>query len=245
MPTTDAGCKNSPSCITLYCGSIQFGWSACHSPTCCTINTTTATLVLRQLCRGTLCGWLKFHIAHFLKYISVWNSWKLLPGKNPWPWHTCRCTVTQGEAWHPDTDCMRAEHYFLQSAVLTAVFFPLLALIINKPHGSLHLLIAAATVIWHRRLPGLTFTQKSGRAFLFLILVNLFAISQCQTDARTQSIRFTQEWLGHAGVNHSWFIISAAADTFLVQKLCDVRDDGFKDQAFLERSSGAGCTSQL
>lgn len=136
---------------------------------------------------------------------------------------------------------MRAR-YLLQSVVLTAVlwlFFPLLALIINKPHGSLHLLIAAATVIWHRRLPGLTFTQKTGRTFLFLILVNLFAISRCQTDAGTKSISFTQEWLGHARVSRSRFIISAAANAFLVQHLCDVREDSLKGQVFM------GCTSYL
>lgn len=97
---------------------------------------------------------------------------------------------------------MRGVHYFLHSIVLIAVlgvfFPPILALIINNPHGSLHLLIAAAAVIWDRRLPGLTFTQKMGRTFLSLILVSLFAISRCQADAGTKSISFTQEWFGHA-----------------------------------------------
>ncbi len=56
---------------------------------------------------------------------------------------------------------------------------------------------------------------------------------------------FTQEWLGHAGVNHSRFIISAAADAFLVQQLCDVREDSLKGQVQLERRSGLGCNSYL
>ena len=133
-------------------------------------------------------------------------------------------------------------------AFLTAVlwlFFPLMASIINKTHGSLHLLIAAATVIWHRRLRGLAFTQKTGRTFLFLILVNLFAISRCQTDARAKSISFTQEWLGHARVNHSRFIISAAADAFLVRQLRDVGVDRLKGQVQLERSSRLSCNNFL
>lgn len=209
----------------IYCYT-PIGESAWHSPTYCSIKTTTIFMhsgsdTFQRLASVPCANVpVNVNIAYFLKYISTWNCWKLVSEK------TC------------------LNHTSLFPAVLW-LFFPLLASIINKPHGSLHLLIAAATVIWHRCLQGLAFTQKTGRTFLFLILVNLFAISWCQTDARAKSISFTQEWLGHARVNHSQFIISAAADAFLVRQLRDVGVDRLKGQVQLERSSRLSCNNYL
>lgn len=115
----------------------------------------------------------------FLFIISVWKYLRIDV------WEKCNNCISILVYYYPRRPNaltnIACEHAIFSRALLSAVFwlfFPLFAWIINTPHGSLHLLIAAATVIWHRRLPGLTFSLKMGRTFLFLILLNLFSISR-------------------------------------------------------------------